>query len=777
RVIRQALASARLTGADVDVVEAHGTGTSLGDPIEAQALLATYGQDREADRPLWLGSIKSNIGHTQAAAGVAGVIKMVQAMRHGVMPQTLHAGTPSTHVDWTQGAVELLAAERPWAAEGDRPMRAGVSAFGVSGTNAHVIVEQAPAPSEEDADGEAGTGAGGERVALPVVPWVVSGKTEGALTAQSGRIRGAVAGMPSTSVGLSLATTRAGLEQRAVILGAGETELTAGLASLAAGEQTPQVVRGVVDGGRSAFVFSGQGGQRAGMGRELAEVFPVFAEALGEVCGHFEGLREVVFADPEGVLGRTGWAQPALFAVEVALFRLVESWGVKPDYLVGHSVGELAAAHVAGVLSLADACTLVKARASLMQALPAGGAMWAVRATPDEVAAHLVEGVSIAAGNAPGQVVVSGARERVEQVAAALPDRQSRWLEVSHAFHSVLMDPMLEDFERVARQVEYARPRIPVVSTLTGRLVEEFTAGYWVDQVRGTVRFADAVTRVQSLGVSRFVELGPDATLVAAVEETCDDETLTAAVLRREKPEPWTAVTALARFWACGGTVDWAAFFAPTGARTVDLPTYAFQRERYWPQRRPAAQTGTAMDAALWDAIERGDAQTFATELGLGAETPLADALPALSAWRSRREASAAVDGLRYEVSWSPVGVAAGTVVSGGWLIVEPEGSEEPWAGALAGELASRGAAVSRLAVDSAGLERGALAERLREFAGCTRVVSFLGQEDSEHGALPVGVSATAVLVQALTDADLDGRLWTVTSGAVSAGGGDVLTR
>ncbi|WP_242436822.1 type I polyketide synthase [Streptomyces sp. CB02488] len=770
RVIRQALANAGLSAAEVDAVEAHGTGTSLGDPIEAQALLATYGKDRPQDQqPLWLGSIKSNIGHTQAAAGVAGVMKMILAMRHEVLPQSLHVGTPSSHVDWSNGSVELLAEARDWA-PGDRPRRAGVSAFGVSGTNAHVIIEEAPT-SQTAPDPQ-------ELLELPVVPWVVSTNVGTALSAQAARLASGVDGLDAVDVGLSLAQTRAALEHRAVVLGADADELRAALTALAAGDSTPSIVTGRTRTGPTGFVFSGQGGQRVGMGRELAEAFPVFAAALDEVCGHFDGLREVMFTDAEA-LKSTGWAQPALFAVEVALFRLLESWGVRPDYLVGHSVGELAAAHVAGVFSLADACKLVSARAGLMQALPAGGAMWAVRATLDEVTPLLVEGdgVSVAAVNAPGQVVLSGAREAVEAVASGLADRQGRWLEVSHAFHSVLMDPMLDEFRAAADALEMRSPGIPVVSTLTGELVSEFTASYWVDQVRGTVRFADAVSRLRALGVARLVEIGPDASLVGAIGEAADDAVFAVSMLRRDKPEPVTAVAALARLWAAGADVDWASFYGPTGARTVDLPTYAFQRQRFWPSvRREPVVASAAVDAVFWDAVERGDGELFAAEFGVDVGAPLRETLPAFSAWQRRQREREVADRLRYEVSWAPlVSVAggAGVGVSGGWLIVEPGGVEDVWAAALADELTGRGAEVSRLVLDAEGLERAVLAGRVGEFAGVGRVVSFLGQVESGAG----GVVGSAVLVQALGDAGVDAAVWSVTSGAVSTGPGDVVAR
>ncbi|WP_033230425.1 type I polyketide synthase, partial [Streptomyces graminis] len=791
----QALANAQVSAADVDVVEAHGTGTSLGDPIEAQALLATYGQERTGDRPLWLGSVKSNLGHTQAAAGVAGVIKMVAAMQHGRLPKTLHAETPSSHVDWSSGEVELLTEPREWPC-GERPRRAGVSAFGVSGTNAHAIIEEAPLPEGRAEAGQAAqtdeaADAAAPEVHLPLVPWVVSAKTASGVAAQAGRLLAAVDGHRTVDVGLSLGATRTGLEHRAIVLGGDAEELRTQLAALAAGERVPGMART----GLTGFVFAGQGGQRLGMGRELAAVFPVFAAALDEVCAGFDGLldrslREVMFADADAdadaaaeALGLTGWAQPALFAVEVALFRLVESWGVTPDYLVGHSVGELAAAHVSGVLPLGDACRLVAARARLMQALPGGGAMWAVRATVDEVAPLLVEDVSVAAVNAPGQVVLSGERAAVEAVAARLPERKGRWLQVSHAFHSALMDPMLEEFGRVADGIEMRRPEMPIVSTLTGELIEEFSASYWADQVRGTVRFADAITRLKSLGVARFVTLGPDAGLVGAVEETYGDETLAVSLLGRDRPEPHTAVTALARLWADGGPVDWAAFYAPTGARTVDLPTYAFQRSRYWPRPRTAEQDAEhGVDADLWNAIERGDAEALAAELGVDLQSPMDEVLPALSAWRRRHEERASLDRLRYQVSWTPVGLgpAPVPVTAGGWLLVESAGALDVWADALAGELASRGVRVERLRLGAGELDRAGLAERLAQFSGCGTVVSFLGQDEAshaEHVRVPLGLVGTVALVQAVADAGLDVRVWCVTSGAVSVVSGEGLRR
>ncbi|MFH9065400.1 type I polyketide synthase [Streptomyces coeruleorubidus] len=596
RVIRQALANAGLTPADVDAVEAHGTGTRLGDPIEAHALLATYGQQRPADRPLYLGSLKSNIGHSVAAAGVGGVIKMIEAMRHGVLPQTLHVDEPSPHVDWEAGAVELLTEPRPWPETG-QPRRAGVSAFGVSGTNAHLIVEQAPEVVEEERAGDV----------LPVVPWVLSGRTPEAVRAQAGRLVAHVEGaddegLDAHDVALSLATRRAVFEHRAAVIGTGTAELLDGLRAVAEGRTDAAVVTGSGSPGKVAFLFTGQGAQRVGMGRELSAAFPVFARAFEEVVEGFgpyleRPLGEVVAGG--GDLDQTAYAQPALFAVEVALFRLLEHYGIRPDYVLGHSIGELAAAYVAGVFSLEDACRMVAARGRLMQAARAGGAMVAVEASEAELAAELAgleDAVSIAALNSPTSTVISGDEQVVEEIARRLSDRgrRTKRLSVSHAFHSPHMDEVLDEFRTSIKDIDFQAPKgITVLSTVTGRpaTTEELCSpDYWTGQIRATVRFTDAVSTLYSLGATTFLEVGPDAVLTPLARATLDEEPVTALpVLRRDHDEAHSLTRALAGLHTTGVRVDWQTFFTGTPARPTDLPTYAFQHQRYWLQPTTAA--------------------------------------------------------------------------------------------------------------------------------------------------------------------------------------------
>ncbi|WP_425336818.1 type I polyketide synthase [Streptomyces profundus] len=610
RVIRQALANAGLAAHEVDAVEAHGTGTRLGDPIEAQALLATYGQDREV--PLWLGSLKSNIGHTQAAAGVAGITKMVMALRAGLLPRTLHVDEPSEHVDWSAGSVELLTEARPWP-EADRPRRAAVSSFGVSGTNAHLILEQPPTAPESAPSDEAPS-------APAVIPWTLSARSPQALAAQAARL-GEVHADPR-DIAATLLDTRTAFEHRAVVIGNDLDELRVGLAALASGLPSARLVTGRVTEGEVAFLFTGQGSQRVGMGAELHRVFPVFAGVFDEVCAEVDGrlaglavrsLREVVFdvGEPDAV-HRTIHTQPALFAIEVALFRLLESLGVVPDSVAGHSVGEIAAAHVAGVLSLADAVALVSARARLMDGLPSGGAMVAVEAVEEEVLPLLSSVVGVAAVNGPRAVVVSGEAAAVAAVGEHFRGlgRKTTSLKVSHAFHSPLMDPILEEFAATARRLTYHAPRIPLVAG--GDVTDP---DHWVRHIREPVRFHDTV---QALAphTSGWIEIGPDPVLTTLAQNALPTGPAFAATLQRDRPEVETVLAALGQLHARGTPVDWRRVLAetgrPTGAR-VELPTYPFQRERYWLDAvaSPAPEADGARTAPVAGPMSAADLPTL----------------------------------------------------------------------------------------------------------------------------------------------------------------------
>ncbi|WP_245712924.1 type I polyketide synthase [Micromonospora nigra] len=789
RVIRQALANARLTPAQVDVVEAHGTGTTLGDPIEAQALLATYGQDRPADRPLLLGSIKSNIGHTQAAAGVAGVIKMVLAIRHGLIPPTLHVDEPSPHIDWTAGAVALATETTPWPAV-DRPRRAAVSSFGISGTNAHVIIEQPPSPAVID-------GAVVERQ-TPVVPVLLSARTDAALAAQAGRWARWLAGdeaLRAVDVAWSSVTTRPALEQRAVVVADDRDDLLAALRALASGEPTGAVLTGTAtERGHLAVLFSGQGAQRAGMGRELSGVFPVFAAALDEVCGHLDPmlpqpLRSVLFAEagsPEaGLLDQTVFTQAGLFAVEVALFRLVESFGVVPDFVGGHSVGEITAAHVAGVLSLADACALVAARGRLMQALPAGGGMLAVAASEADVAASIagLGEVGIAAVNGPASVVVSGAAATLDEVERVWRERgvRTRRLTVSHAFHSPLMEPMLAEFRGVLETLSFAAPLVPVVSNVTGALAdgdEIRTVDYWVRHVREAVRYADGVAALRAAGVDTFVEVGPQSVLTALTADALpgEESTLAVAVQRRDRSEAQGLLAALAELHVRGVEVMWGRWFDGVGAVRVDLPTYAFQHQRFWPQ--PVARTPDTMvdgaDAEFWAAVERGDLTALAGQLGEEAIDALTPALPALTSWRHARTRDTALDGWSYRVGWEPVRPAPATGLTGRWLVVVVAGGTDA---GVAKTLTEAGAQVDTLTVAPT-VGRMELGERLRRTGadGWAGILCVLPRQDrplSHAPGVPAGTVVLLTLTQALTDTGLPGRVWALSRSAIAAGPGE----
>ena len=623
RVIRQALANAGLEPRDVDAVEAHGTGTTLGDPIEAGALLATYGQERET--PLRLGSIKSNIGHGQAAAGVTGVIKTVLAMRAGVLPRTLHVDAPSSQIDWEAGEIELLSEAQPWEADG-RPRRAGVSSFGISGTNAHVIVEEPPA-SEPAPEAER------EPLAGPV-PLALSAKSPEALKDAAGRLAAHLESDPEldlTDVAHSLLTTRSAFERRAVAIGESREQLLASLDALVRGEPSESALEGRARDGKLAYLLTGQGAQRLGMGGELYGSDPDFRAAFDQVCGALDPhldtpLHKLLFTEGEKAKARlddTTHAQPALFALEVSLAKALSKRGLEPDLLAGHSVGEIAAAHIAGVLDLPDAAKLIAARGRLMGELPRGGAMAAIEASEEEIQSS-IEGredeLSIAGLNSPTSTVISGAKGAVEQVRShwEAEGGRTKRLEVSHAFHSPLIEPMLEEFEQVCEGLDFNEPRTPIVSNLTGEpLAPEQAAdpAYWVSHARGAVRFADVARTLHEQGVTTFLELGPDPVLSAMAAETIGPEAEAAFLptLREGRPEAGAIVRSLAAAHASGATVEWERFFEGTSPRRVALPTYPFQRQRFWVAEAPeagdlgAAGLGDLDHPLLSAAIEQPD--------------------------------------------------------------------------------------------------------------------------------------------------------------------------
>ncbi|RNG34788.1 SDR family NAD(P)-dependent oxidoreductase, partial [Streptomyces botrytidirepellens] len=776
RVIRDALTASGVPAHEVDLVEAHGTGTRLGDPIEARALMAVYGAVRTPAAPLAIGSVKSNLGHTQAAAGVAGVIKSVMALRHRILPPTLHADEATPEVDWSAGTVEPVTTARPWADHG-YARRAGVSAFGISGTNAHLLVEEAPQPVPH-------TGAEPvPAVAPPLVPWLLSGRSAQALRAQAAALLAHTDGAPPTpvtDVARALNTSRSRFEHRAVVLGDDLDALRTALAALAAGDEHPDVVRGEVAApGRVAFLFSGQGSQRPRMGAEMYQAFPAYATAFDAVCAELDRhlsrpLRDIVLAEPgtpeAALLDTTEFTQPALFAVEVALFALLGSWGVKADRLLGHSIGELVAAHVSGVLSLADACTVVAARARLMQALPPGGAMAALQAEEAEVA-ELLRGLEdqagIAAVNGPRSVVVSGDEDTVAELTERWRSRgrPAKRLNVSHAFHSPRMDAMLADFLAVTSSVEYGTASIPVVSNATGAIAtaEQLSdPAYWVDHVRGTVRFAEGMRTLLAEGVTVFVELGPDGVLTGMAADSLEGhDVLTVPVLRRDRPEAASALGSLARLHCNGTPVDFGALLPGRGPH-VALPTYPFQRERYWleSEARPSGE----LDGRFWTLVADADVPAVAGELGIGQDAALDEVVAALVRWRERAAHGVPQDKWRHGVAWRPVPVAVAHL-TGEWLLVGDDHG-------LAEALARLGAKTTHLPVP-AGTDRAGLARLLEDAPAVDGVLCTvaLGDGTTEDGPGPAAVDRVLTLVQALGDVAITAPLWCLTRGAVAADG------
>ncbi|THA40901.1 type I polyketide synthase [Streptomyces sp. A1547] len=608
RVIRKALDSAGLTPADVDAVEGHGTGTVLGDPIEAQALLATYGQGRDPEQPLWLGSVKSVIGHTQAASGVAAVINMVQALRHRTLPATLHLDAPTPQVDWSSGAVELLTEAREWPQNG-HPRRAGVSAFGASGTNAHMILEEAPQDAAEpvtEQDRPAGA-----------VPLVVSAGTAGSLATQAGRLAEFLDGtdeVPLADVARALVSGRAVLGERAVVVAGSDDEAMAALQALARGESAPGLVAGSGTPGKVVWVFPGQGSQWVGMGRELLDSSPVFAERIAECAAALErwvdwSLLDVLRGETEPeLLQRVDVVQPASFAVMVGLAAVWASVGVEPDAVLGHSQGEIAAACVAGALSLEDAARVVALRSqAIAKDLAGRGGMASVALSVDEAAARLepwADRVEVAAVNGPTSVVIAGDAEALDEALDALDDQgvRIRRVAVDYASHTRQVEAIRDTLAEALAGVTAKAPTVPFYSTVTGSWVEDadvLDGAYWYRNLRGQVGFGPAVAELLTQGHGVFVEVSAHPVLVQPITETIDKtdtdtDVVVTGSLRREDGGLRRLFASMAELFVRGVALDWAAVLpAGTASARIDLPTYAFDHQHYWIQ-----MAGSATDAA-----------------------------------------------------------------------------------------------------------------------------------------------------------------------------------
>ncbi|MFB7247258.1 type I polyketide synthase [Streptomyces populi] len=818
RVIWRALQDAQVQAADVDVVEAHGTGTTLGDPIEARALLATYGREHPAERPLWLGSLKSNLGHTQGAAGVGGIIKMVMAMRDGVLPRTLHVDRPATHVDWSAGAVRLLTEAQPWPRT-DRPRRAGISSFGISGTNAHVILEQAPDP-EPDVAAPTAQGIGTPAQGSGVLPFLVSARTPDALSAQARLIgrRLTADESPLADVALSLATTRTAFEQRAVVLGGDRATVVAGLESLAAGVPSANRVDG--DGAaaprrRVVFVFPGQGAQWAGMARELLHSSPVFAARMREcadaLAPHVDwSLLDVLNGEPgEPSLDRVDVVQPVLFAMMVSLAELWRSAGVRPHTVVGHSQGEVAAACVAGALSLEDAAKIVALRSRTLAGIAGAGGMLSVALGRAETATRLApfEGrVFLAAVNGPEATVVSGDADALDEFFAACEadNVRVRRIAVDYASHSPHVDRIGPRILTELADVAPGRPEVEMLSTVTGEPVRdgELTAEYWVRNLRAPVEFEAAVRRLAESGDAVFVEISPHPLLTGAMDRTAEEAGVrpaTVPTLRRDAGGADRFLTSAAEGWVHGLDVDWAALLRDSDGRVTDLPTYPFQRSRFWPTPRttngartgsetgrggraaaPAGASAQAADSRLWEALETDPAALLDT-LGLK-DGESADALlPALAAWRRDHLEQARLGSWRYGVRWEPVPHAPGTApaLAGTWLLAIPGaehgfGPDHRIVGWVRDAVEAAGGRALLVELDPRDdTDPAEWAASLHAAAADARpagILSLLALDDRALPGRPTvgrGLAGTTLLVRALAQRDLPGRLWCLTHGAV----------
>ncbi|WP_438452546.1 type I polyketide synthase [Streptomyces asiaticus] len=786
-VIRQALANARLAPSDVDVIEAHGTGTALGDPIEAQALLATYGQGRSAEHPALLGSMKAHVGHTGAAAGVAGIIKMVLAMRHGVVPRTLHVDEPTPHVDWGSGAVRLVTETTGWP-EAERARRAAVSSFGVSGTNAHVILEAAPTA---DATSPSTPTEG-------VLPWVISARSEAALRAQAARLRAfaATSDRHLADIGSTLARHRAALEHRAVVVAADREIFLAGLDAIATGEPAAHVVSGVVSGeppSGAVFVFPGQGSQWVGMAAELLFTSSAFAESIDQ-CAHalaphidWDLLAVLRATGEEAALERVDVVQPALWAVMVSLAQVWRSLGIEPSAVIGHSQGEIAAACVAGALTLEDGARLVALRSRLIaQELAGHGGMVSLTAPADQ-ARELLTGhddVWIATVNGPTSTVIAGSPAALTDVMAQAEATgiRARAIAVDYASHTPHVERIREQLLQLAAPITPRPGDIPLYSTVTATPIDGRTldAEYWYRNLREPVRFHDTLRNLLADGHTLYLETSPHPVLTTAIQETHPNAHAT-GTLRRDHGNTQQLLTTLATLWTHGLTPNWPTLLTPDNPTPTNLPTYPFQRHHYWldtaapARRRASATTGPDPHTGFWEAVEREDLEGLARTLRLEeSRAELTTLLPALSAWHRRQSAASTMDAWRYREGWKPLPDTTAPALSGAWLVVlAPDQKGDALYEAIATALSRHGATVETVVVAPDDPRRWADTLAALTAHTTTPVVGVLSLLARDEAA---GLHRTLRLIQGLEAAGLFAPLWCVTQGAVSVGDHDPLT-
>ncbi|GAA2661054.1 type I polyketide synthase [Paractinoplanes durhamensis] len=809
RVIRDALADARISAADVDVVEGHGTGTTLGDPIEIQALLATYGRERPAERPLWLGSLKSNLGHTQAAAGVAGLIKMVQALRHGMLPATLHVDEPTSQVDWSAGAVSLLTEARPWTLT-DRPRRAGISAFGVSGTNAHIVLEEAP-PAEPEPEGRSAPDRPAVFAGPRPVTWMVSGRDRQSLRAQAARLHDHLEGRPDLdplAVEQALVSTRTAFDSRGVVVAADRDGLLHGFAAMARGVPADHVVTGEALVRKAVFVFPGQGSQWPGMAASLFDASPVFAEALTEcaealqphldwpVLDALRGGAQASDVDTD----RVDVVQPALFAVLVSLARLWRACGVQPAAVVGHSQGEIAAAHIAGALTLADAARVVALRSlAIREQLAGHGGMVSVMLparAAGELAGRWAGRVEVAAVNGPNATVLAGAPDALDELLeACIADGvRARRIAVDYASHTVQVETIAE---RLRTALAPTAPRscgVPFYSTVTGATIDTATLDgeYWHRGLRATVQFERAIQSVVADGFGTFVEVSPHPVLtpevLAVAEAAGRQQAVAVGSLRRGDGGPDRFLTSLAEAYVAGLPVEWTAVLGDAAGRPpVELPTYAFQRRRFWLDATPTGAGPStvaggpvgAAEAQFWAAVDREDVAAVADALGVDGNQPLDAVLPALATWHRRRTSETMLDSWRYRVAWQPSPAPARSELHGTWAVVVPAGLADASivtgclralrrAGAEAVPVILPGPTDGPAEEDRAQLATALADAHPGDLAGVLSLLSLDEGSHPEYPGVPAGLAATTTLVQALLDRGVEVPLWCATRGGVA---------